>query len=564
MTAPAPCFFELNGQPRPVRVTDRSQVAGDRRGDRWSRQAGHVGAPMPGTVATVAVSAGHAVVRGEVLLTLEAMKMETAVRAERDGRVVEVLARPRRAGGRHDLLLILEERTVVSILAGSVAAGRMLTYPGRCAASQRSSVAPSMAPLWRATSRPPLKTISVGMLRHSVAGCDRPGILGIELSEARRKLVSRRRSFEDRSHRTAGRTPRRPEVNHQRQRVCGYVTLEVRGSQRERLPVEDRSVALRAFRPVIESLAGYADQAVAGFTYDLDRVRHVCSRDGTSASWGRRCSIPSPARGTRAGAIQCRVTDRERRVAAVPDRFNAPFSGPAPSGQPAFDSRPGDARSESPETAGIHGSDYYEVMVSRDAQRSSSAPIAGSRVYHPDVSKEPDAEAKFKELQEAHEVLKDPEKRAAYDQLGADWRQGQDFRPPPDWGKGFEFSSREFGGGRRVSSAISRAVWLTQSLLPPQRRAGRILCGGGQDYMARVEIDLGGRIPRRHAHDRVAHCGPPDAAPDEATLKVTIPPGVTEASRSASADRAARDRRRRHNDISVRFRPHPFRSTVAT
>jgi pyruvate carboxylase len=63
---------------------------------------------MPGTVATVAVSAGQAVVRGEVLLTLEAMKMETSVRAERDARVIEVLARPGEQVDAKDLLLILE------------------------------------------------------------------------------------------------------------------------------------------------------------------------------------------------------------------------------------------------------------------------------------------------------------------------------------------------------------------------------------------------------------------------------------------------------------------------
>ena len=102
-------FFELNGQPRPVRVVDRSQVA--RRPPRRQAepgQAGHVGAPMPGTVATLAVSAGHTVARGDVLLTLEAMKMETAVRAERDARVVEVLARPGEQVDAKDLLLILE------------------------------------------------------------------------------------------------------------------------------------------------------------------------------------------------------------------------------------------------------------------------------------------------------------------------------------------------------------------------------------------------------------------------------------------------------------------------
>ena len=79
--------------------------------------------------------------------------------------------------------------------------------------------------------------------------------------------------------------------------------------------------------------------------------------------------------------------------------------------------------------------DYYQVMgVERGASQEDikRAYRKLARKYHPDVSKEKDAEEKFKELQEAHEVLKDPEKRAAYDQLGANWRQGQDFRPPPD------------------------------------------------------------------------------------------------------------------------------------
>jgi pyruvate carboxylase len=103
-------FFELNGQPRSVKVPDRSQVA--KRPPRRKVEAGHpdqVGAPMPGTIATVNVTAGEAVERGDVLVTIEAMKMETAVRADRDGTVVEVVARPGEHVDAKDLLVVLEE-----------------------------------------------------------------------------------------------------------------------------------------------------------------------------------------------------------------------------------------------------------------------------------------------------------------------------------------------------------------------------------------------------------------------------------------------------------------------
>jgi len=96
--------------------------------------------------------------------------------------------------------------------------------------------------------------------------------------------------------------------------------------------------------------------------------------------------------------------------------------------------------------------DYYKIMgVARDATNDDirRAYRKLARKYHPDVSKEASAEERFKAVGEAYEVLKDPEKRAAYDQLGGDWKAGQDFRPPPNWDAGFEFS----GGGYTAGGA---------------------------------------------------------------------------------------------------------------
>ena len=100
-------FFELNGEPRPVRVPDRKQVA--QRPPQRKVEPGNakqVGAPMPGTVATITTAVGRKVNRGEVLVTLEAMKMETAVRAETDGEVAEVVAKPGAQVDAKDLLIV--------------------------------------------------------------------------------------------------------------------------------------------------------------------------------------------------------------------------------------------------------------------------------------------------------------------------------------------------------------------------------------------------------------------------------------------------------------------------
>ncbi|GAB4333371.1 MAG: DnaJ C-terminal domain-containing protein [Desulfobulbaceae bacterium] len=93
--------------------------------------------------------------------------------------------------------------------------------------------------------------------------------------------------------------------------------------------------------------------------------------------------------------------------------------------------------------------DYYKILgIKRDASQDEvkQAYRRLARKYHPDVNKEADAEARFKEIGEAYEVLGDPEKRAAYDKFGANWKAGQEFKPPPNWDAGFEFSGTGFSG----------------------------------------------------------------------------------------------------------------------
>lgn len=175
--------------------------------------------------------------------------------------------------------------------------------------------------------------------------------------------------------------------------------------------------------------------------------------------------------------------------------------------------------------------DYYKLMgVDRKATQDEikRAYRKLARKYHPDVSKEADAETRFKDVGEANEVLSDPEKRAAYDQLGSNWKARQDFHPPPDWGSrsGFEFHGGSPGGGN--SEGFSDFF---ETLFGQAGRGG----GGGQqfrrqgeDQHAKLQIDLEDSY---HGASRSISLQVPDPASGgrsmrNKSLKVRIPKGI--------------------------------------
>jgi curved DNA-binding protein len=133
--------------------------------------------------------------------------------------------------------------------------------------------------------------------------------------------------------------------------------------------------------------------------------------------------------------------------------------------------------------------DYYKILgvergASQDDIKRAYKKLA--RKYHPDVSKEKDAEARFKEINEAYHVLRDKEKRKAYDQLGSQWKQGQEFRPPPGWESRFQqgFSAEDLGG---FSDFFAEIFGGRPGGFHYERRDFRMR---GQDLHASIEIDL--------------------------------------------------------------------------
>ena len=220
--------------------------------------------------------------------------------------------------------------------------------------------------------------------------------------------------------------------------------------------------------------------------------------------------------------------------------------------------------------------DYYETLgLTRDATpediKRTYRKLA--RKFHPDVSKEPNAEARFKDIGEAYEVLKDPEKRTAYDTAGSQWERqregappagaaGSDFQPPPGWDAGFEFSGSGFDNGSGEHSDFFEALFGRAARAQQPRRSSPHVRGA--DHHAKVLIDLQDayhgaqrsvslRVPAVDEHGR--------SVMRERTLDVSIPKGVREGQHlrlagqggAGSGDAGSGDLY-----LDLAFRPHPL------
>lgn len=182
--------------------------------------------------------------------------------------------------------------------------------------------------------------------------------------------------------------------------------------------------------------------------------------------------------------------------------------------------------------------DYYQILdVKRDAplEEIKKAFRKLARKYHPDVSKEPDAEARMKEVNEAYTVLSDVEKRAAYDQIGKGYQSGQEFRPPPNWDAGFEFSSAGFNSGQTAEFSDFFAELFGR--MRGDARSSSHFYGQanpnirGEDHHAKVMLDLedsfletskqiGLRVPQMDSRGHVRL--------NNRVLNIKIPRGVYE------------------------------------
>lgn len=204
--------------------------------------------------------------------------------------------------------------------------------------------------------------------------------------------------------------------------------------------------------------------------------------------------------------------------------------------------------------------DYYQVMgVARDAteEQIKQAYRKLARKYHPDVSKEKDAEEHFKEVGEAYEVLRNAEKRAAYDRLSTNRHAGEDFTPPPNWDQGFEFSGAPHEQRADYSDFF-------ETLFGAAGRSSPRFAEESEDHHAKIVLDLeaslqGGsraitlKVPEWDEKGRLRT--------GERVLNVHIPKGILPGQQIRLAGQGARSAGKgKPGDlyIEVEFAPHPL------
>jgi curved DNA-binding protein len=212
--------------------------------------------------------------------------------------------------------------------------------------------------------------------------------------------------------------------------------------------------------------------------------------------------------------------------------------------------------------------DYYAILgvdrkASADDIKKAYRKLA--QKHHPDVNKEKGAEEKFKEIAEAYQTLKDPEKRAAYDQLGTGFQPGQDFRPPPDWERQFHFQQ---GAPEGFSFEDLDLSDLFESL----RGGGGRARGGsrakmafpGEDFEVRVQLTLeeayrGTQMDLNLVVPEVAADGTVRRVPR--TIKARIPKGATDGQRLRLRGQGGKGiNGGRDGDLylDIELRPHPL------
>jgi curved DNA-binding protein len=186
----------------------------------------------------------------------------------------------------------------------------------------------------------------------------------------------------------------------------------------------------------------------------------------------------------------------------------------------------------------IQFKDYYAVLgvergVSQEEIQRAYRKLA--RKHHPDVDKSPDATDRFKQITEAYEVLKDPKKRARYDQLGSRWKEGDEFTPPEGW-QGFDFGGARARAGRRGQQFEFDDIGGFSSFFEAMFGGGdpRTFRGGAQRPRAGRDIEGSIAITLEDAYrgaTRTITLGSGESqhgAEHDRTYDVKIPPGITD------------------------------------